>query len=136
MELYCQVVDDDPKFASRTSKQKKMVSLSNPPTTSPVYPVAVVSLVGFIGEGIGIDKARYDFDIQVSIIGEKNQEAKLEKLMSNIIKAVKTDRDDLHDTEMFYVRNAIPSFFQPFIRDKENPNLLFGSSTFSFYTFQ
>jgi hypothetical protein len=134
-ELYMQVPTDDPENANRISKQKRMVFLSNPPTTNPLYPVAVVNLISFIGgNALGREPVRFDYMIQVSIIGKKAQNTNLEQLMSNMMKAIKVGRDDLHDVGMYYVRDSIPGSFQPFVRDSVNPELLIGSATFGFYS--
>jgi len=134
VELYLQISADDPSYASRTSNQKKMVSLSNPPTTNPVYPVAVVSMVSLSGYAVGKDPARYDYQVQIALIGKKNQESKLEKLMTNLLNAIHDERSALYDVGMFYTRDAIPSSYSPFHRDSDNPELLYGAMTFNFYS--
>lgn len=134
VELYLQVAADDPSYSSRTSNQNKMVSLSNPPTTNPIYPVAVVSIVSLTGYAVGKDPARYDYQVQVALIGTKVQESKLEKLMANLIKAIHDSRDELHDVGMFYTKTAIPASYTPFVRDAANPQLIYGTTTFSFYS--
>lgn len=135
-ELYLQVNDSslDPSYASRSSNQTKMVHLSNPPTNNPLYPVVVVSHVSLSGYALALDPNRYDYTVQFSLIGKKNQESVLEKMVTILNKAFQNDRADLHDVGMYYVRDSVPSSFQPFRRDSDNPQLLYGTVSFSFYS--
>lgn len=134
-ELQIDDVTVDPSYDLRTSVNKKMVSLSNPPTTNPVYPVAVVSFVSFTGYAMALNPVRYDYTVQIMLVGQKSQESVLEKQITLLNAMMQDDREaDLFPVGMHYVRDSIPSSFTPFRRDADDPKLIVGTISYSFYS--
>ena len=130
LETNLQTQANDPSYAARTSKQKRMVFLSYP-SVNPLRPYIVIERVAFDGGPIGKDHVNSHQDFQIKVIASSTEV--VDTLAQKIFVALKNARETLHDYNMHYDPVAFLASFLPTQPDPEMGKTFFTAQIYRFF---